>query len=120
LDGKMLEQNYGPILAWVATECDERHPASETSIEHLRSALEYAAEAKSMPEVRSLFRSKWWNIKAELERMQRPYIEYSEYQKLCQKEGVTDSLEQEKLDCKRFLDHLTSTFTGSLYLVLCS
>jgi internalin A len=92
MDRASLEENYGPILAWVPTECADGFQAS---IEDLRAALTAAAD--QMPEVRHLFPSKWWEIKEWLENMSEPYLDFAKYQEACIQRGEQVPQQQEKL-----------------------
>ena len=78
-----LERDYGPILAWVPTECAEEAqvPGANATIEALRTAL--TAAAAGMPEPKKLFPRKWLEIKQWLEGMKEPYLEYATYAKHC-------------------------------------
>src|SRR5262249_31983516 len=52
LDKESLEKLYGPVLAWVPTEClpDEDSPEASATIAKLLKALTSAAEEKPLPE----------------------------------------------------------------------
>jgi internalin A len=78
-----LERDYGPILAWVPTECaaEEHVPGASATIEALRQAL--TAAAAGMPEPKKLFPKKWLAIKQWLEEMEEPYLDYSTYTRHC-------------------------------------
>jgi internalin A len=92
MDRESLERNYGPILAWVPTECSG---GFGHTIENLRAALVKAADG--MNEVRDRFPSKWWNIKEWLEDMDEPYLDFARYQERCRELGEQDPQQQEKL-----------------------
>jgi len=78
-----LERGYGPILAWVPTECaaEADVPGADATIEALRQAL--TAAAAGMPEPKKLFPGKWLEIKHWLEGMKEPYLEYATYAEHC-------------------------------------
>lgn len=78
-----LERDYGPILAWVPTECaaEEHVPGANATIEALRQAL--TAAAAGMPEPKKLFPKKWLEIKQWLEGMEEPYLDYATYARHC-------------------------------------
>jgi hypothetical protein len=78
-----LERDYGPILAWVPTECvaESQVPGAEATIEALRQAL--AVAAGGMPEPKKLFPKKWLEIKQWLEGMEEPYLDYATYAEHC-------------------------------------
>ena len=92
IDRKSFERNYGPILAWIPTECSA---GFDETIENLRSAL--VSAANEMDEIRNLFPAKWWKIKDSLEHMQEPFLNFSEYQQLCAELGESDSKNQANL-----------------------
>ena len=92
MDRESLERNYGPILAWVPTECAD---GFDETIEDLRSALTKAAD--EMHEVRDLFPAKWWKVKKWLEDMDEPYLDFATYQKRCAELGEKDPKKQETL-----------------------
>ncbi len=92
MDRELLERNYGPILAWIPTECEN---GFDITIKNLRNALTEAAT--QMPEVRDRFPTKWWKVKEWLENMDEPYLDFSTYQKKCGKLGEKDSKQQETL-----------------------
>ena len=92
MDRESLERNFGPILAWVATECSRGFDAT---IEGLRAALIDAADG--MKEVRDLFPAKWWKVKEWLENMNEPYLDFDRYQERCRELGEQDPQQQEKL-----------------------
>lgn len=92
MDRKSFERNYGPILAWVPTECSE---GFDDTIEDLRTALIQAADG--MREVRDLFPAKWWKVKEWLENMDEPYLDIATYQKRCRELGEQDPQQQETL-----------------------
>lgn len=92
MDYDSLKKQFGPIIAWVPTECDESHPET---IAQLRAAITMAVN--TMPAVRTRFLAKWWRIKEWLERMTEPYIDFTAFQKLCQRFGEDDAVEQDLL-----------------------
>ena len=93
MDRESLEKNYGPILAWVPTECAE---GFDQTITDLRNALT-AAAAENMPEIRQKFPAKWWEIKEWLENMDEPYLDYAAYQERCLDLGELEPANQDQL-----------------------
>jgi internalin A len=80
IDRRTLEEKYGPILAWVPTECSE--PDSEKSgIDALSAALTQATDR--MEEVRQRFPAKWFKIKKWLGGMEDSYLAYEAYAARC-------------------------------------
>ena len=92
MDRESLGRQYGPILAWVPTECSD---GFDGTIESLRIALTDAAD--KMPEVRDLFPKKWWDVKEWLENMNEPYLDFATYQQKCFELGEHDEKDQERL-----------------------
>lgn len=92
MDRASLDKNYGPILAWVSTDCAD---GFQTSIDNLRAALTTAAD--QMPEVHARFPAKWWEIKEWLENMSEPYLDFAKYQQECIQRGEKEPEQQEKL-----------------------
>ena len=92
-----LERDYGPILAWVPTECapEEQVPGADATIEALRKALTTAAAG--MPEPKKLFPRKWIEIKQWLEGMKEPYLEYATYAQHCSELHEGDPQQQAAL-----------------------
>ena len=95
LDRDSLEKMYGPIVAWVPTEClpEEDCPGAEATIVALRSALTAAAEERWMPEPRKLFPRKWVAIKEWLESLDKEgknYLDYETFARECAARGEPD------------------------------
>jgi internalin A len=93
----VLERDYGPIVAWVPTECEaeEKTPGADATIETLREALTKAAG--EMKEPRQLFPVKWLAIKKWLEGMKEPYLDYATYARHCAELHEDDPKQQEAL-----------------------
>ena len=89
-----LERDYGPILAWVPTECasEKLVPGADVTIEALRKAL--TAAAAGMPEPKKLFPRKWIEIKKWLEGMKEPYLDYATYAQHCKQLHEEDPQQQ--------------------------
>src|SRR5271166_5281166 len=94
MDRRTLEENCGPILAWVPTECSELDPR-KSGIDALRAALTKATDG--MEEVRRRFPAKWFEIKNWLGGMSESYIDYQTYAARCTELGEPDSAKQEEL-----------------------
>jgi internalin A len=95
-DRETLERNYGPILAWVPTECSDPD-AVAGGITALRQRLTAVLDSPFMESVRRKFPKKWRAIKAELEGMQESYLDYDNYVDRCRDLGETDPHEQAAL-----------------------
>src|SRR5271166_37139 len=94
MDRRTLEENCGPILAWVPTECSELDPR-KSGIDALRAALTKATDG--MEEVRRRFPAKWFEIKEWLGGMKESYINYNTYAARCAELGEPDPAKQEEL-----------------------
>jgi len=99
LDRDSLEKMYGPIVAWVPTEClpEDDCPGAAATILALRSALTAAAEERWMPEPRKLFPRKWVAIKEWLEDLDKEgknYLNYETFSRECEARGERDPQKQ--------------------------
>jgi internalin A len=94
MDRRSLQEKYGPILAWVPTECSELDPR-KSGIGALSVALTKATDG--MEEVRRLFPAKWFDIKKWLGSMKDCYIDYDTYAARCAQLGEPDPAKQEEL-----------------------
>lgn len=91
-DRATLENNYGPILGWVATECSEKDPV-KGNITELHNTLTAALNGPHMDSVRRKFPAKWFAIKDALEDMDQSYLDYPEYVRKCEANGERDPKE---------------------------
>ena len=94
LPRRKLEDTYGPILAWVATECSEAD-LEKGGIGALEREL--TRVVGGMPEIQARFPKKWMQIKDWLSRMKESYMEYAAYATRCATLGETDPRKQEEL-----------------------
>ena len=94
MDRRTLEDEYGPILAWVPTECSEQD-LERGGIEALRAALTQATGG--MKEIRQRFPAKWFEIKKWLGGMKESYLAYETYAARCAELGEPDPAKQEEL-----------------------
>jgi internalin A len=94
MDRRTLEKKYGPIFAWVPTECSESDPKM-SGIDALLIELTRATDA--MEEVRQRFPAKWFEIKNWLGGMKDSYIDYNTYAAHCAELGEPDPAKQEEL-----------------------
>jgi internalin A len=94
MDRRTLEEKYGPVLAWIPTECSETD-SEKSGIEALRAALTEATGG--MEEVRRRFPAKWFAIKDWLGGMQDAYIDCETYAARCAELGEPDPAKQEEL-----------------------
>jgi len=96
LDRESLEKLYGPIVAWVPTEClpEDDCLGADATIANLRDALTTAAEPERMPEPRKRFPRKWIRIKDWLESLDTQglsYLDYGTFAKKCSELGEPDA-----------------------------
>src|SRR5260370_37610383 len=94
MDRRTLEEKYGPILAWVPTECSEPDPR-KSGIAGLSDALTKATDR--MEEVRRRFPAKWFEIKKWLAGMKDSYSDYDTYAARCTELGEPDPTKQGEL-----------------------
>jgi internalin A len=94
MDRRTLEEKYGPILAWVPTECSEPD-LGKSGIDALRAALTKAT--CGMEEVRQRFPARWFEIKEWLGGMKDSYLDYDTYAARCAELGEANPAKQEEL-----------------------
>ncbi|MCX6848901.1 MAG: leucine-rich repeat domain-containing protein [Verrucomicrobia bacterium] len=94
LPRRKLEDTYGPILAWLPTECHETDP-ERGGISVLKQQITRVIGA--MPEIQARFPKKWMQIKEWLSGMKESYLDYNTYEQRCSVLGETDSEKQEEL-----------------------
>lgn len=95
-DKASLEQNYGPILGWVSTECSAIDDVAG-GITELRQTLTGTLDSPHMESARRKFPRKWHAIKAALEEMHESYLDYKTYVERCHRLGEPDGVEQAAL-----------------------
>ena len=94
LPRRKLEDQYGPIHAWLPTECAEPDEG-KAGITALRRAV--AQTVSAMPEIHARFPRKWLRIKEWLVGMPDNHLEYSAYAERCAALGEADPTKQEEL-----------------------
>lgn len=99
LDRESLEKLYGPIVAWVPTECaaEDDCQGAEATITKLREALTTAAGPERMPEPRKRFPRRWVRIKDWLEDLDKKglsYVDYEVFASKCAELGEPDAQKQ--------------------------
>jgi GTPase SAR1 family protein len=99
LDRESLERAYGPIVAWVPTEClpEEDCEGANKTITSLREELIAAASPKWMPEPRKLFPRRWLAIKDWLEGLDKDgtnYLDYEAFSAGCTARGEANEAKQ--------------------------
>lgn len=92
LDTAYLEKRYGPITAWLPTECAS---GFEHTIDNLRKVI--ADAATHIKGLRDKFPAKWRDIKNWLETSDKPYVELQEFKQKCVELGEGDPEEQSLL-----------------------
>jgi internalin A len=90
VDRYALKEKYPFIVEFVETDC-----ATRTGIEHLKEIL--SSTIDSMDNVHTKFPASWWKIKEQIEALQKNYLSYNEYRKLCVSQGETDQSAQASL-----------------------
>lgn len=90
LDKRGLMLKYPQIRAIVETSCLDGRGLAE-----LRTAIE--REIAGLPHVHDELLQSWFNVKTQLEGLDRDYLPYYEYLGMCQTEGIDDDLSQSTL-----------------------
>ncbi len=90
IDHRGLRQKYPAIRDIVPVSCKKGE-----GLEELRSAITH--ELARLEHIHDPLPQSWFQIKTRLEQMEQDYIPYSEYQRLCQEEQVSDTLNQSTL-----------------------
>ncbi len=97
LDNRALLDKYRNICQIIDVSCKE-----DTNIENLRQSI--FDQIKSMPHVFDPFSEKWFEVKTSLENLEENYIPFEDYEKLCDKAGISNHLDRDTLI--RFLHDL--------------
>jgi internalin A len=97
IDRRGLQFKYPSIKALVETSCE-----TGEGIEELRVVI--AREVGALEHIYDQLLLTWFAVKLRLEQMERDYIPYPEYVRMCQAEGIIDELSQRTLI--RFLHDL--------------
>lgn len=84
-----LEEDYGPILGWVVTECSDPND-ERAGINTLEKQISLALESVHMDSVRRKFPRKWFVIKSALEEMSESYLDYDSFVNKCHELGETN------------------------------
>ena len=90
IDRRGLQQKYPTLKGFVETSCEKG-----VGIEDLKDAI--AREIVNLDHVSDRLPLPWFEIKTQLARMDRDYIPYSEYERMCQEKGIPDELSQRTL-----------------------
>ncbi len=90
LDSRGLKAKYPQIRAIVSTSC-----ATGTGIDKLKARI--VREVTRMPHLRDALIESWFEVKRDVEAVDKDYIPYEDYLDICQKHGVTDERSQRTL-----------------------
>ncbi len=90
IDRQGLQNKYPNIKAFVETSCQ-----NGTKIEDLKQVI--IEEISQLDHIHSLLPLSWFEVKTLLEKLDRDYMPYSEYERLCTESSVTEELSQRTL-----------------------
>lgn len=90
VDKRGLMLKYPQIRAIVETSCLDGR-----GLDELRQTI--TREVGSLPHLHDQLLLSWFNVKTQLEQMERDYLPYYEYIQMCQAEGINDDLSQRTL-----------------------
>lgn len=89
LDRRELRKKYPNIRDFISISCK-----TGQNLDDLQRSI--TAEICRLPHIDDEMLTSWYNVKTELEAITRDYIEYQEYEKMCEAQGL-DRLSQETL-----------------------
>ncbi|MBC1196306.1 leucine-rich repeat protein [Microcystis aeruginosa BLCCF158] len=89
---RTLQKKYPQITKLIATSCK-----TGAGIEEL--VQEIASQIDAIPHIKDLLPNSWFEIKTQLETMQKSYdfISYEKYQEMCQKAKIKEASDQKSL-----------------------
>ena len=90
LNRRALQQKFPAIRDFIKTDC-----ADGTGIKQLAKAIE--RETDRLEHLRDAFPASWFTIKDQLAGMERNYLSFDEYRKVCAKFGERDKAAQDSL-----------------------
>ncbi|MBW4473602.1 MAG: leucine-rich repeat domain-containing protein [Stenomitos rutilans HA7619-LM2] len=90
IDRRGLQTKYPQIKAIVETSCE-----TDQGIDDLRSLI--TQEVDKLEHIYDPLPLSWFTLKQQLEAIEHDYIPYTEYQQLCNAQGITDDLSQTTL-----------------------
>ena len=90
LDRRGLQLKYSNIKAFVETSCQ-----SGQGIDTLKAAI--TKEVSQLEHIKDELPLSWFDLKSQLEEMDRDYTPYPEYIQLCQKQGINNKQSQQTL-----------------------
>ncbi|MBN1247821.1 MAG: GTP-binding protein [Anaerolineae bacterium] len=90
LDRRGLRVKYPQIRAVMETSC-----LTGAGVDQLKARI--SREVTRMPHVRDALLASWFEVKREIEQMEKDYIPYESYLDLCREHGITDERSQRTL-----------------------
>ncbi len=90
LDGRGLPLKYPQIRAIIGTSC-----ATGMGIDKLKARIR---EISRMPPSPRCALESWFEVKREIEALDKDYMTYESYLELCQSHGVTDDAQPAHID----------------------
>lgn len=90
LDRRGIQLKYPQVRAIVETSC-----ATGEGIDKLKARI--AREVTRMPHVRDALLASWFEVKREVETLDKDYIPYEAYSDICERHGVIDERSQRTL-----------------------
>ncbi|MEM9119214.1 MAG: COR domain-containing protein [Cyanobacteria bacterium P01_F01_bin.56] len=90
IDRRGLKKKYPNIVGFIETSCE-----SGQGIDKLRRTIQKQIE--ELPHVFDQLPESWFKVKAALEKLDADYIDYHQYQHICQEQNVTDNQSQTTL-----------------------
>lgn len=90
VDQRGLQTKYPQIKAFVQTSCK-----TSKGIDELKAVI--AREVGALEHIHDELPLSWFVVKKNLEEMERNYISYQEYERMCLAEHITDGLSQRTL-----------------------
>lgn len=90
IDRRGLRSKYPQIRAIVQTSC-----ATGRGIDKLKARI--AHEVTRLPHLRDMLLSTWFEVKRELEELDKDYIPYETYREMCEARGIEDIQSQRTL-----------------------
>jgi internalin A len=90
INKQALTAKYPNIKGFIQTSCE-----TGEGIDTLKATL--IREISTLAHVHDPLPLTWFTLKQQLEQLEQDYIPYTEYEKLCQAEGITEALSQTTL-----------------------
>lgn len=90
LNEKDLKQKYPNIKAFIPISCKKNQ-----KLKTLRNLIR--REIKALPHVGDVLPKPWFEVKEQLEQLQKNYIPYDEYEQICAEKGIAQTEKQKIL-----------------------